>query len=218
MINIVDHTRKTLGTYLKNFTEDEQLEFKLILNTFDLGNIENTLENIYFRLLDIWKDVSKEDREIINRHMYINCANDEDKGLAIIHDYPKILDNEYKSKLDEMYDYIMNYKLNKLQTELNEFKNDFSNERTFSNSELTKQIKLLKKSEEYKFSDKERYKKFYKRIMDKLKVNLEENKELIKIELIRLKKESKNNSGIELTVEELEDLIEQIDVLINLDK
>jgi hypothetical protein len=83
-------------------------------------------------------------------------------------------------------------------------------------SKLNEQLNCLEKSKKYDFNDKERYGKFYKRIMDKLRVNFEENKELLKVELIRLKEESKTNNNIELTTEEIEALIEQLDLLISM--
>ncbi|NRU52412.1 hypothetical protein [Clostridium beijerinckii] len=144
--------------------------------------------------------------------MAIDNVKNKNKLITIIHNDPAILEKEDYKLLDEMINYIENQKINTLRKEIGTLMNE-DIERTPKLSKLNEQLNCLEKSKKYDFNDKERYGKFYKRIMDKLKVNLEENKELLKVELIRLKEESKINNSIELTTEEIECLIEQLDIL-----
>jgi hypothetical protein len=147
--------------------------------------------------------------------MAIDNVKTKNKPMTIIHNDPAILEKEDYKLLDEMINYIENQKINTLRKEIDTLMNEDIG-RTPKLSKLNEQLNYLEKSKKYDFNDKERYGKFYKRIMDKLKVNLEENKELLKVELIRLKEESKTNNNIELTTEEIEALIEQLDLLISM--
>jgi len=117
-----------------------------------------------------------------------------------------------------MYDYIRTYQLDKLRDEINEFKTNPNQTIGYPKDfNLVEKLKQAGKMSEYE-SEGKRYSDFYKRVMNRVHVDYEENRKLlIKEELVKLKDEVNADDSIELTVSEIEELIKIIDDIIKED-